>query len=203
MKIVLLYKKDDNNDNNNNNNNKNAYGDIKGKNTFIKETVNENPQLLHDCCDLEDNIKYKMLNQKSKDRIVKIKRKIKKFIKLTKGELKLLSKVLHHKFLLNEISAIGNYEQKTQNNLEILELEEFKLRKDFLNMYCDCLSIEITNHEKEFLKEFQLFMPDVNIMADKNILYVLRHSKNEKNCVFKYFLDVKETSHKNGNIDHL
>ncbi|SBS85053.1 hypothetical protein, conserved [Plasmodium ovale curtisi] len=172
--------------------NSNTFGNINGSNVFIKDMVHENNQYVHDYCDIEDSMKYKMLQQKEKNRIEKIKKKIKKNKKLTKEDLKLLSELLHHKFLLNEINAIGNYEVNCKNCFDIIELEEYKMRKDVLNMYCDCLSLGLTAQEREFLNEFQLFMPDINIMDDKNILYILRHSKNETKCVFKYFLGKKD-----------
>ncbi|GAW80167.1 hypothetical protein, conserved [Plasmodium gonderi] len=170
----------------------NSISNLNGKFFFIKDMLHENNQYVHDCCDLEDNIKYKTLDILKKNQIEKIKKKIKKNKKLTKEDFKLLSELLHHKFLLNEIRAIGNYEVNYKNCFDILELEEYKLRKDVLNMDCDCLTIGLTEHEKEFLHEFQLFMPDINIMGDKNILYILRHSKNDNNCVFKCFLDEKK-----------
>lgn len=171
------------------NNDNNILKNINGKNIFIKDMVNENNQYAHDYCDIEDNVKYKMLDQSKKDKIEIIKTKIKKNKKLTKDDFKLLSEVLHHKFLLNEISAIGNYKVNYKNSYGILEIEEYKLQKEMQSMICDCLSIGLTTHEREFLHEFQLFMPDVNIMDDKHILYILRHSKDEQKCIFMSFLE--------------
>ncbi|CAD2093192.1 conserved Plasmodium protein, unknown function [Plasmodium vinckei lentum] len=176
------------------NNDNNLFKSINGKNIFIKDMVNENSQYAHDYCDIEDNVKYKMLDQSKKDKIEIIKTKIKKNKKLTKDDFKLLSEVLHHKFLLNEISAIGNYKVNYKDSYGILELEEYKLQKETQGMTCDCLSIGLTTYEKEFLHEFQLFMPDVNIMDDKNILYILRHSKDEQKCVFMPFLEENKTA---------
>ncbi|KJP89406.1 hypothetical protein AK88_00849 [Plasmodium fragile] len=169
-------------------NSNNSISNMNAKNFFIKDMLHENNQYIHDYCDIEDSTKYKMLDIAKKNQIEKIKKKIKKNKKLRKEDFKLLSELLHHKFVLNEISVVGNYEVNYKNCFDILELEEYKLRKDLLKTYCECLSIGLTTHEREFLNEFQLFLPDINIMDDMNILYILRHSRNEKNCVFKCFL---------------
>ncbi|ANQ07453.1 Uncharacterized protein PCOAH_00018180 [Plasmodium coatneyi] len=175
-------------------NSNNSFSNMTGKNLFTKDMVHENNQYVHEYCDIEDSVKYEMMDEAKKNRIDKIKKKIKKNKKLTKEDYKLLSELLHHKFVLNEIRTVGNYEVNYKNCFDILELEEYKLRKDMLKMHCECLSIGLTTHEREFLNEFKLFMPDINIMDDMNILYILRHSKNEKNCVFKCLLGEKESS---------